>query len=393
MKPLPDRDVPLEARAISQVAVQTIRWLWQNRLAFGKLAMLDGDPDKGKSLVTLDLCARLTTGRAFPDGCPGPGPANVIVLNAEDGAGDTIRPRLQALGADLDRVFILQRGEHASGAVLGLPSDIAVLEAALVRTGAKVVIVDPIVAFLDPAVQLGSDSSVRRALAPLLELAEKYQCVIILVRHLNKSGAHHSMYRGGGSIGFLAAFGFRNPFAAVWGTLDAKGILWLTGEHYSRERCLSDHADYLPRDVSWYGDPAGAGDIAQLCQAGFKVRAGDNTIRLGIAAVRARLEKGTLRILQGACPNLLAEAALYRYGPERGSDQSENPVNEHNHALGALRYLISRLDARLMARLRQPGSEKNLLPDPGAAAVDPLPKARENTWMRWSNPELWTRWF
>jgi hypothetical protein len=190
---------------MSQIAVQAVRWLWLHRLALGKVAMLDGDPDKGKSLVTLDLGARLSTGRAFPDGCPSGGPANVIVLNAEDGAGDTMRPRLQALGADLDRVFILQRGNCPSGAVLGLPSDIAALDAALERTAARLVIVDPIVAFLDPAVQLGSDCSVRHALAPLADLAENHQCAIILVRHLNKSGSHHSMYRGGGSIGFLAA--------------------------------------------------------------------------------------------------------------------------------------------------------------------------------------------
>jgi hypothetical protein len=198
MKTPYDTAGPLEARAMSQIAVQAVRWLWLHRLALGKVAMLDGDPDKGKSLVTLDLGARLSTGRAFPDGCPSGGPANVIVLNAEDGAGDTMRPRLQALGADLDRVFILQRGNCPSGAVLGLPSDIAALDAALERTAARLVIVDPIVAFLDPAVQLGSDCSVRHALAPLADLAEKHQCAIILVRHLNKSGSRHSMYRGGG---------------------------------------------------------------------------------------------------------------------------------------------------------------------------------------------------
>ena len=204
MKPHSDI-APLEPRPISLVPVQPVTWLWRYRLAFGKIAMLDGDPDNGKSLVTLDLCARLTTGREFPDGSPSPGPANVIVLNAEDGAGDTLRPRLQALGADLDRVFILDRGGQAGGALLGLPSDIAALDAALRLTRAKLVIVDPVVAFLDPSVQLGCDSSVRRALAPLIELAEKHQCVIVLVRHLNKSGSLHSLYRGGGSIGFIAA--------------------------------------------------------------------------------------------------------------------------------------------------------------------------------------------
>src|SRR5206468_2362799 len=91
-------------------------------------------------------------------------------------------------------------------------------------------------------------------------------------------------------------FGFRNPFAAIWGVQDADGIIWLTGEHYQRERPLSFHAQHLPRDVMWYADPAGAGDIAELRCAGFKVQRGDNDRRLGIAAVHARLEDGSLRV-------------------------------------------------------------------------------------------------
>jgi hypothetical protein len=182
-------------------------------------------------------------------------------------------------------------------------------------------------------------------------------------------------------------FGFRNPFAAIWGILDRDGILWLTGEHYSREKPLSFHASHLPPGVSWYADPSGASDIAQLCSAGFKVRAGDNDIRPGIAAVRSRLENGTLRVLEGACPNLLAEAALYRYGPATDNARSENPVDEYNHALGALRYLISKLDARLMSRLRgkPPIAE---LPDHPAPSV---PRRPGEHWLkRWSNEDLWS---
>src|SRR5882757_7458235 len=90
-------------------------WLWPWRLALGKLAILDGDPGLGKSLVTLDLCARLSTGRPFPDGSPSPGVYNAIVLNGEDGDEDTIGPRLQALGADLERVFVPHRARSKVG--------------------------------------------------------------------------------------------------------------------------------------------------------------------------------------------------------------------------------------------------------------------------------------
>src|SRR5215207_6178180 len=84
----------------SRFTPHCVHWLWPGRLAAGKLAILDGDPGVGKSFLTLDLCARLSTGRPFPDGRPGPGPANSLVLSGEDGADDTLIPRLRALGAD-----------------------------------------------------------------------------------------------------------------------------------------------------------------------------------------------------------------------------------------------------------------------------------------------------
>jgi hypothetical protein len=194
----------VEAIPVSQITPKAIQWLWPNRLALGKLAILDGDPNLGKSLVTLDLCARITTGRPFPNGSPSPGPANVLVINGEDGTEDTVKPRLAALQADLDRVFVVHRKEcSGSSLLLRLPSDVAVLARLIEQTGAKLVVIDPIVAFLDPGVQVASDASVRQALQPLIDLAQRFQCVILLVRHLNKTASHAAMYRGGGSIGFV----------------------------------------------------------------------------------------------------------------------------------------------------------------------------------------------
>jgi hypothetical protein len=195
----------LRACAVSQITVQPLSFLWQGRLPFGKLAILDGDPGLGKSLVTLDLCARLSTGAPLPDGTPGPSPTNCIVINAEDGLEDTIVPRLKALGADLDRVFVLTADEDIDLLPLRLPSQMAALDRLLGETRAKLVVIDPIVAFLDPTVQLANDHSVRRALQPLAMLARKHQCVILLVRHLNKTGDQRALYRGGGSIAFVAA--------------------------------------------------------------------------------------------------------------------------------------------------------------------------------------------
>jgi hypothetical protein len=181
-------------------------------------------------------------------------------------------------------------------------------------------------------------------------------------------------------------FGFRNPFAAVWGVLDRDGVLWLTGEHYERQQPLSYHAAHLPREVRWYADPAGASEIAELRCAGFAVSAGANALRPGIAAVSARLANGTLRVLHGHCPNLLREAALYRYSPEEEDRRAENPVDEHNHALAALRYLVSRLDAGHMARLRK-SSESVEAP----CELPARPRPRQDAWLTFDNEELWRR--
>jgi hypothetical protein len=181
-------------------------------------------------------------------------------------------------------------------------------------------------------------------------------------------------------------FGFRNPFAAVWGVLDRDSVLWLTGEHYARQKPLSYHAERLPRDVTWYADPAGANERCELRCAGFAVREGNNALRAGIAAVSARVENGTLRVLEGRCPNLVAEAGLYRYDDAPSERRGEVPLDEHNHALAALRYLVGKLDQRHMARPRGPRPD-GASPAEGEAA----PPRRRDPWLRYDNEALWTR--
>lgn len=168
-------------------------------------------------------------------------------------------------------------------------------------------------------------------------------------------------------------FGFRNPFCALWGVLDRDDVLWLGQERYLREVPIHEHAAALPRGVSWFADPAGRTETEELRHAGLTVRRGDNDIRAGIAAVTARLRTGRLRVSRPGCPNLLAEAKLYRY-----DGAGELPVDAHNHALGALRYLVSKIDAGYFARLRRP-----------ATAPPPAPPSSEDTWLRRDNAELW----
>jgi len=189
---------------LSNVIPRPLDWLWPGRLARGKLSIFDGDPELGKSLVTLDLCARLTTGRPLPDGSPAIEPGNVIIFNGEDGAADTVAPRLQALSADVARVFTCGQEYLDKSGPFRLPLDLGHLDRALTDTHAVLVVLDPIMAFLDASINAASDMSVRRALSPLAKLADHHGCHIILVRHLNKGRHFRSLYRGGGSIGLLA---------------------------------------------------------------------------------------------------------------------------------------------------------------------------------------------
>jgi len=163
-------------------------------------------------------------------------------------------------------------------------------------------------------------------------------------------------------------FGWRNPFAAVWGILDRQDILWLTGERYRSRTPLHDHAAALLQlgKREWFADPSGATEIAGLRAAGLTVRPADNDLRPGIAAVSARLQTGRLRVVRTACPHLIQEASLYRY-PTASEQlhQGENPVDEHNHALAALRYLVAGLDGAFLARLRRrPEVSSIVLPKP-----------------------------
>jgi hypothetical protein len=190
---------------LTDVPAQTVAWLWQGRLARGKVAILDGDPGLGKSLVTLDLCACITRGRPFPDGRPA-AVGNVLIANCEDGVADTIRPRLESLGAAVERVSIL-RGRKLDGVelALSLPSDIRRLRRAILEASAVLTVIDPIMAFLDDTIMSGNDQSVRQALAPLAAVAEETGCAMLLVRHLNKTGGGKAIYRGGGSIDIIGA--------------------------------------------------------------------------------------------------------------------------------------------------------------------------------------------
>ncbi len=196
-------DEPLPLRRLSELVSRPVEWLWQHRLALGKLALLEGDPGLGKSLLTLDLLARLSTGRPMPDGSPGPGACTALLFNSEDDAHDTIRPRLEALGADLGRILVFDRWE-ARG-LMSLPADAGRLDSAVAGTGARLVVLDLASSFLHPKIFAGNAAAARQALAPLEVVAARRRCAVLLSDHINKLGGKHAVYRGLGSISFLGA--------------------------------------------------------------------------------------------------------------------------------------------------------------------------------------------
>jgi AAA domain/DnaB-like helicase N terminal domain len=189
----------------SEVQIQHVEWVWNSRIPLGKVTVLDGDPGLGKSALSLDLGARVSIGRAMPDGTPGVD-SGVLILNAEDGEADTIVPRLAAMGADLTRVRILKTIPDTSGERQPeIPQDLGMIEKAAVSVNARLIVIDPLMAFLPGTTNTHRDQDVRRALAPLARMAERIGAAVLIVRHLNKAADGNPLYRGGGSIGIIGA--------------------------------------------------------------------------------------------------------------------------------------------------------------------------------------------
>jgi archaellum biogenesis ATPase FlaH len=186
-----------------------MRWLWAGRIPLGKLTLLIGDPGLGKSLLTVDVVSHVTRATSFPDGAPCES-GSAILLSAEDDAADTIRPRLDAAGAEVSRVHILEavRVQLTNGSLtektFNLETDITALEGALQEhPEVRLIVIDPLSAYLG-GVDSHSNAEVRGMLAPLVALAARFGIAVLCVTHLRKS-AGAAIYRAISSIAFAAA--------------------------------------------------------------------------------------------------------------------------------------------------------------------------------------------
>ena len=194
---------------MEQVEIEKIDWLLYPFIPFGKVTIVQGDPGKGKTTMVLQIIAKLTKGEAvLPSGSDEPAleektmdlePVNVIYQTAEDGLGDTIKPRLLSAGADCSRVMVIDDNDQA------LTMMDARLEEAIIKTNARLVVLDPIQGFLGTAVDMHRANEIRPLMKRVAVLAEKYHCAIILIGHMNKNSNGKSSYRGLGSIDFQAA--------------------------------------------------------------------------------------------------------------------------------------------------------------------------------------------
>lgn len=189
----------LRVVCMADVEPEEVSWLWHPYIARGKLTILEGDPGLGKSWLTCALASAVTRGRGLP-GCLPFKAGDVLMLSAEDGLGDTLRPRLDAVGADVRRVLALN--EPLTFDAAGLLR----LEAAIIERPPVLVIIDPLFAFMGGKVDIHRANECRAISAPLALIAERHRCAMLAVRHLGKSrGGGHALNAGIGSIDFTAA--------------------------------------------------------------------------------------------------------------------------------------------------------------------------------------------
>ncbi|MGC5257119.1 AAA family ATPase [Gordonia sp. DT218] len=203
-------------QSLAGITPRKVDWLWWPWIPRGKLTIFEGEPDVGKSTMTLKLAAMVSNGGPWPRVVVGDdesrnekgltGPASVVLVGVEDDLADTVVPRLNAAGANLARVSTMARPRDENGRPVPflIPDDVDRLRHAIEEADAKLVVIDPISAFMSDAVKPGSDTANRKALMTLADVAEQTDAAIVLVRHLNKGTGMSAKHRGGGSIAYTA---------------------------------------------------------------------------------------------------------------------------------------------------------------------------------------------
>lgn len=194
----PSKPEAVKIIRMSDVELTPVEWLWKPYLPFGKLSVLQGNPGEGKTYFAMHLAAACTNGKLLPN-MERMEPFNVIYQTAEDGLGDTVKPRLIEAGADLDRVLVIDDSD------VQLTLSDERIEKAIIENNARLVIIDPIQAYLGADVDMNRANEVRPIFMRLGQVAQRTGCAILLIGHLNKAAGMQSLQRGLGSIDIAAA--------------------------------------------------------------------------------------------------------------------------------------------------------------------------------------------
>lgn len=210
LPPRPSPSTPEPVPSLAEVEPEVVEWLWSGRLPYGKLAVLDGNPGTGKSTLTTDLAARLTTGRPMPGSADSTEPCDVLILNLEDGPGDTIRPRAEAAGANLSRIRVINKAPVSTDGATRLvpfqiPRDLPYLMGLIERHGVRLVVIDVLNQFIGRKADTYKDQDMRATLGPLADLAAVTGTCVLALRHLTKGHRDqgYAMFAGSGSIAIV----------------------------------------------------------------------------------------------------------------------------------------------------------------------------------------------
>ena len=183
---------------MSDVESKEISWLWYPFIPYGKLTIIQGDPGEGKTTLVLNVAAVLSKGQGLDEHMNPEQPLHIIYQTAEDGLADTVKPRLEKAQADCNNIFVIDETD------VSLSMLDERIEQAILKEKAKLMILDPIQAYLGAKMDMNRANEVRDMTKHLGQVAERTGCAIVLIGHMNKNAGGKVAYRGMGSIDFFA---------------------------------------------------------------------------------------------------------------------------------------------------------------------------------------------
>jgi AAA domain len=354
----------IEIQSLDELQVQTVRWLWPAWLPAGKHVLLDGEPGLGKSLLTLDIGARVSRGGPMPDGsvCLA---RRVVILSAEDDSSDTILPRLAAAGADLKAVKILGHvlGGQKSGRPrpVQLPDDEELLLETVGPLEPGLIIIDPIVAFISAAYSVNSEHAMREVFQSVARLAAATGACVLALRHLNKAVSSPALYRGGGSMGIIGA-------ARV-------GLLVLAPNAAAPERVLSVlKSNLAARPPSWvFRLAASPGGMPVIDWQGPVAPENDPVSQLGRLGRESAAEAAAVFLLERLASGPVPARELIAAASQAGI--SETALRQAKDLIDAQHQVVARDGKRIWVWRLSSASVAKAQPAPASD--------RPRTWADW----------